>query len=301
MARGICDDCEQLKDRGKCACTPPNNRTTKATRMTTHDGLEQIVAEMRDMATQRKFATIGTVDPVRGQLIAFADRLAALTAPEPDAAGPVAWQFQDRDGVWFNFHDAKHREDTIASGEWPIRALYATPPSAPREPADTGDAVAWTVVGPDDKSSIGGWHDMASYSFMWKVGVLREGHRYAFATARAAAPVVVDESALARAEAVAWQYRFQFFDGSWSNWEPAHATEAERARVAEIYTRHNIGYETRALYARPGGVPAGHVLVPVDEVDRAVKVMRYAAHPYPSPNADALAAFLPKAATKEPT
>ena len=52
-------------------------------------------------------------------------------------------------------------------------------------------AVAWTVVGPDGKSSIGGWHVMETHDFWKEAGVLREGHRYAYAYAApvAAAPV----------------------------------------------------------------------------------------------------------------
>ena len=51
-------------------------------------------------------------------------------------------------------------------------------------------AVAWTVVGPDGKSSIGGWQDMKTHDFWKEAGVLREGHRYAYACAApvAAAP-----------------------------------------------------------------------------------------------------------------
>ena len=52
------------------------------------------------------------------------------------------------------------------------------------------EAVAWTVVGPDGKSSIGGWQDMKTHDFWKEAGVLREGHRYAYAYAApvAAAP-----------------------------------------------------------------------------------------------------------------
>ena len=45
------------------------------------------------------------------------------------------------------------------------------------------EAVAWTVVGPDGKSSIGGWQDMKTHDFWKEAGVLREGHRYAYAYA----------------------------------------------------------------------------------------------------------------------
>lgn len=44
---------------------------------------------------------------------------------------PAAWQFQDRDGKWHGFMNEQHRQNTIADGSWPIRALYAAPPSTP--------------------------------------------------------------------------------------------------------------------------------------------------------------------------
>lgn len=47
--------------------------------------------------------------------------------------------------------------------------------------AQGGEPVAWTVVGPDGESSIGGWHLMQSHAYMQRAGVLREGHRYAYA------------------------------------------------------------------------------------------------------------------------
>ena len=52
------------------------------------------------------------------------------------------------------------------------------------------EVVAWTVVGPDGKSSVGGWQDMKTHDFWREAGVLREGHRYAYAYAApvAAAP-----------------------------------------------------------------------------------------------------------------
>lgn len=67
------------------------------------------------------------------------------------------------------------------------------------------EAVAWTVVGPDGKSSIGGWQDMKTHDFWKEAGVLREGHRYAYAYAAPVtaapegfvmAPVAEVESAL---------------------------------------------------------------------------------------------------------
>lgn len=44
-----------------------------------------------------------------------------------------------------------------------------------------GEAVAFTVIGPDGKSSIGGWMDMRVHEAAQTWAVLREGHRYAYA------------------------------------------------------------------------------------------------------------------------
>ena len=59
------------------------------------------------------------------------------------------------------------------------------------------EAVAWTVVGPDGKSSIGGWQNMKTHDFWKEAGVLREGHRYAYAyAAPVAAALGIDLVAL---------------------------------------------------------------------------------------------------------
>lgn len=43
-----------------------------------------------------------------------------------DKCEPVAYQFQDRDGVWRPFVDQRHYENTLKDGTWPIRPLYST-------------------------------------------------------------------------------------------------------------------------------------------------------------------------------
>ena len=43
-----------------------------------------------------------------------------LTA-EPE---PAARQFQGRDGVWHNFVDERHLQNTVEDGSWPLRNLY---------------------------------------------------------------------------------------------------------------------------------------------------------------------------------
>jgi hypothetical protein len=40
---------------------------------------------------------------------------------------PIAWQYQDNYGKWKEFIDEAHRLNTIKSGNWPVRALYAAP------------------------------------------------------------------------------------------------------------------------------------------------------------------------------
>ena len=42
------------------------------------------------------------------------------TKPEP-----VARQFQGRDGMWHNFIDERHFQNTVEDGSWPIRNLYS--------------------------------------------------------------------------------------------------------------------------------------------------------------------------------
>lgn len=46
--------------------------------------------------------------------------------------------------------------------------------------------------------------------------------------------------------------------------------------------------------------PPGYVLVPEDELQRAIDVLRYGSHPQPSPHADALAAMLAAAPEVKP-
>ena len=42
-------------------------------------------------------------------------------AAEPE---PAARQFQGRDGVWHNFIDERHFQNTVEDSSWPIRNLY---------------------------------------------------------------------------------------------------------------------------------------------------------------------------------
>lgn len=55
----------------------------------------------------------------------------------------------------------------------------------------SSEPVAWTVVDPGGKSSIGGWQDMSTHGFWKETVVLREGHDFAYAYAGGVAPIVV--------------------------------------------------------------------------------------------------------------
>ena len=41
-----------------------------------------------------------------------------------DALVPATQQFQGRDGVWHNFVDDRHLQNTAEDGSWPMRNLY---------------------------------------------------------------------------------------------------------------------------------------------------------------------------------
>lgn len=54
----------------------------------------------------------------------------AISALEAETGEPVDCQFQGTDGRWHSFLNDQHKDNTIASGKWPIRNLYAAPPPA---------------------------------------------------------------------------------------------------------------------------------------------------------------------------
>jgi len=57
---------------------------------------------------------------------------AAIAALEAETGEAVDCQFQGTDGRWRSFDNDQHKENTIASGKWPIRNLYtSTPPAVP--------------------------------------------------------------------------------------------------------------------------------------------------------------------------
>lgn len=57
------------------------------------------------------------------------DNNASLRAriEEMEKQEPVKYEFQGRDGKWYQFIDQRHYENTVADGTWPIRSLYAGP------------------------------------------------------------------------------------------------------------------------------------------------------------------------------
>lgn len=46
---------------------------------------------------------------------------------------PVKYEFKCNDGKWYGFDSDKHYSNTVDSGEFEIRALYALPPTADKE------------------------------------------------------------------------------------------------------------------------------------------------------------------------
>ena len=86
-----------------------------------------------------------------------------------------------------------------------IRALSAQQPEPDWEAAldratdrivaaQQTEAVAFTVVGPDGKSSIGGWMDMRVHEAAKQWAVVRDGHRYAYAYEGAQPQIAVSDS-----------------------------------------------------------------------------------------------------------
>lgn len=68
--------------------------------------------------------------------------------------------------------------------------------------------------------------------------------------------------------------------------EVHHDTKSDDQQAAEVDSRRRA---IEAWNAR--AAPPGYVLVPADELQRVIGVLRYGSHPHPSPHADALAAL----------
>ena len=64
------------------------------------------------------------------------------------AAEPVSHQYQSKDGTWHEFIDQRHYNQTVASGGWPIRALYTAPQPVGREPLSDDEVDSLCKVGP---------------------------------------------------------------------------------------------------------------------------------------------------------
>lgn len=62
------------------------------------------------------------------------DAIAGLEAETGEPVEPIDCQFQGTDGRWHSFLNDQHKDNTIASGEWPIRNLYTAPPPAVPQP-----------------------------------------------------------------------------------------------------------------------------------------------------------------------
>ena len=73
------------------------------------------------------------IDIVQGLRVTA--RSMAVDAKKPaQAAEPVSHQYQSKDGTWRGFMDQRHYNQTVASGGWPIRALYTAPQPVARAP-----------------------------------------------------------------------------------------------------------------------------------------------------------------------
>ena len=97
-------------------------------------------------------AAVALSDDLRDRFVAISEAIAdqddleaqamireILKAPQANsqpaqAAEPVSHQYQSTDGTWHGFMDQRHYNQTVASGGWPIRALYAAPQPVAREP-----------------------------------------------------------------------------------------------------------------------------------------------------------------------
>lgn len=90
------------------------------------------------VASRKYMDAIEEVDEVSPgrKLVAARNLRAAIAALSalPAGGGESVWMFKDRQGQWCAFSSDKHRENTIASGEWEVRQFFTTPqPSAAEE------------------------------------------------------------------------------------------------------------------------------------------------------------------------
>ena len=74
------------------------------------------------------------IDDFPAAILDFARAVLAKWGTPAQAAEPVSHQYQSKDGTWHEFIDQRHYNQTVASGGWPIRALYTAPQPVAREP-----------------------------------------------------------------------------------------------------------------------------------------------------------------------
>ena len=87
--------------------------------------------EIEDLFVEETgFAT----DDFPAAILDFARAVLAKWGQPAQAAEPVSHQYQSKDGTWHEFIDQRHYNTTVASGGWPIRALYTAPQPVAREP-----------------------------------------------------------------------------------------------------------------------------------------------------------------------
>ena len=99
--------------------------------------LEARLAEIMPLFTEARDALVAITEvgaKLHGVSLSLADRMDAVgtkdwrSALEAETGEPVDCQFQGTDGRWHSFVNDQHKDNTIASGKWPIRNLYTAPP-----------------------------------------------------------------------------------------------------------------------------------------------------------------------------
>lgn len=76
---------------------------------------------------------------------------------------------------------------------------------------------------------------------------------------------------------------------------PAQAVSEEADELAKVLANFLMAMDRRRAAASPAqavSVPDGCIVVPIEELRRTIRVLRYASHPDPSPHADALAELI---------
>ena len=74
--------------------------------------------------------------------ISFARAVLAKWGQPSQAAEPVTYQYQSKDGTWHEFIDQRHHDNTVADGRFPIRTLYTAPQPVGHKPLTHAQAKA---------------------------------------------------------------------------------------------------------------------------------------------------------------